>query len=166
MTIIDSKSISSGLCILADEAVRMIQNNTPIKEIEDHLKGLTEKIKFCFILPELKYLVKGGRVNKVIGVLGGLIHMKPILEIRDGAIVSAGKMVLSKDIASAFYDFIKTKIKNTDKVYIAHNSLDAETKALREKLASDYDTETIKYLNPLLGVHAGPQCLAVVWLER
>ncbi|VVB74251.1 putative protein, DegV family [Candidatus Tiddalikarchaeum anstoanum] len=166
IAVIDSESLSAGLSILADLGLHLIKEGESYDNIVKKLENLKHKIKLFFLLTNLDYLVSSGRVNKIIGFLGKVVNMKPLLEIKEGVLTSAGAMILSKDMVNSFYEFLENKIRNTHKIFIIHNNLDAEMRALKSKLGRGYDIEIINFLNTLLGVYSGPECLAVGWVEE
>ena len=41
-------------------------------------------MEHIFTVDDLDYLVQGGRINKVAGFVGGILNIKPIIEINNG----------------------------------------------------------------------------------
>lgn len=166
VTVIDSLSTSAGLGILAKTAVEGVRNGKTYDEVVKSVKELIPKIRIYLVVGSLDYLIKGGRVSKTIGALGKIIKLKPVLELTNGELKSAGKMLLFNDLVKGFHNFIRSKMKNLKKVYIVHNNMKEETKELKSLLNKDYDVEVIKYVTPVLGVHLGPQAIVAGWIEE
>lgn len=44
-------------------------------------------MEHIFTVADLQYLVRGGRLSKVAGFIGGLLNIKPILNVEEGKLV-------------------------------------------------------------------------------
>lgn len=166
ITVIDSLTTSAGIGILAKTAVESIQRGDSYREVIRKVKSLIPEIKIYLIVNSLEYLVKGGRVNKAIGFVGGLVKLKPVLELTNGELKSAGKMLLFNDLVKGFYNFVVGKISNAQKVYLLHNDLVKEKSELKALLEKNYEVEVLNSVNPVLGVHLGPEALVIGWVEK
>jgi DegV family protein with EDD domain len=166
ITVIDSEFTSAVLGIIIDAGVKEIRKGSSYEEVIKKIRGLIPKCRIYLVVNTLDYLVRGGRVNKALGLLGKLVNLKPVLEFKNGVLQSAGKMLLFNDLIKGFHNFIKKKIRNTTRVYMIHNNLDKETSILKNMFEKDYPVEIIHYLTPVLGVHAGPEVIAVGWVEE
>lgn len=113
ITIIDSLTASMAQGHLVIEAARMalgrIENKHILKWIEEEKK----KVKIYFIVKDIKYLEKGGRIGKAASILGGLLNIKPVLHVVDGEVVAVKKAIGEKGAI----DFILEKLmeKNVKK---------------------------------------------------
>ncbi|MBN1923596.1 MAG: DegV family protein [Nanoarchaeota archaeon] len=166
ITIIDSKTTSAAMGLLVDKAVDLLKKGENYEEIIKQVKEMVPKVKIFFVVKNLNYLVRGGRVNKVLGAFGRLINLKPVLEIAEGALKSAGKMLVLNDFVNGFQSFVSSKINSAEKIYLIHNNLDKETKELIDFFKKKYEVIVMDYLTPVLGVHVGPECVAIGWVEE
>lgn len=89
--IIDSLTVTLGLQILVRYAYRLINEVKPAQEIVQMLQAAKEKIKLYAIVDDLKYLRKGGRLSSAAAVAGGLLGIKPVVQVSDGKVGIAGK---------------------------------------------------------------------------
>jgi DegV family protein with EDD domain len=82
--IIDSKNVCLGTFALILEAIELVNKGMDIDEIVDELEKVKSKIVAVAGLDTLKYLEKGGRLSKSQSVVGSLLNIKPVIEIKDG----------------------------------------------------------------------------------
>lgn len=90
--IVDSRTVSLGLGLLVREAVHLAEDTklSPC-EIAQYLQNLAKKARLFAVLDTMKHLKLSGRVSSGTAAVGGLLGIKPIVEIVDGRVVVAGK---------------------------------------------------------------------------
>ena len=94
--VVDSKNACIGERILIDYAQRLIAEGRTLDEIESSLNAVKSKIRVLGLLNTLQYLQKGGRISHFTAFAGGLLNVKPVVEVRDGEVKLAGKAMGSK----------------------------------------------------------------------
>ena len=82
-TVIDScgGSLASGLIAL--QMARWISQNKSYEDIKRLTLAMIEKVELLFVVPNLEWLVKGGRVQKQVGYVGDKLSIKPILDVEN-----------------------------------------------------------------------------------
>ena len=131
-------------------------------------------LKIChwFLVDDLKYLRRGGRISAATAVAGTVLNIKPILKIADdGSLISiAKKRGLPK--ASAFLTECYAAAKDDSlpaDVIVAHADHRSEAEAVRERILSINPGANVLIcgLGPVIGAHTGPGMLAVIhWGSR
>ncbi|MGL5099419.1 MAG: DegV family protein, partial [Fusobacteriaceae bacterium] len=91
IAIVDSKSVTFGLGQQVLEAARMAKKGVAYEELLNWAEQFHTRSKIYFVVNDLKYLVKGGRLGKAAGMIGGFLNLKPILRVEDGEVTVAGK---------------------------------------------------------------------------
>ncbi|WP_053983139.1 DegV family protein [Niameybacter massiliensis] len=131
-TAIDSKSGSICIGFMVIEANKMIEEGKTYEEIVERLRFLSEHAEHIFTLSDLKWIVKGGRINKFEGVLGNMLHIMPLIEVNDGFIEVFDKVRGEKKLLNKLVDVVEQRIgKYTNqKIGLVH----AEDKELLEKI--------------------------------
>ncbi len=89
--IVDSKSATFGLALLVYEAIKMRDRGDSAVQIHAALNELSNRIKFYAVVNTLKYLKMGGRLSSSAAILGGVLHIKPLVSIIDGEVRSVAK---------------------------------------------------------------------------
>ena len=96
ITVIDSTMYSLGTGVNVIEAAKMAANGASKDEILAFLKERFEKDKVYFIVDDLKYLQKGGRIKATTMVVSKVLDIKPILWSNDGMVEAFAKVKVLK----------------------------------------------------------------------
>ncbi len=109
--VIDSRSLGTGLGLLAIEGCECRDRGMSAAEIAGHLSSLIGKVDTSFVLNTLEFMWKGGRCSGVTALGANLLRLKPALEMRDGKlgvykkyrgnILSVYRQYVSERLASA-----------------------------------------------------------------
>ncbi len=89
--IIDSETVTLGLQLLVREALALRERGLPGDAIAKELEAVKKNIRLLALVESLEYLKKGGRLSSVSAFAGGLLNIKPIIEVKDGLVGVAGK---------------------------------------------------------------------------
>ena len=112
--VVDTKTSVYAQAYMALTAYEMAEAGKSVDEILAYSDYLIKNHKIFFVVDDLMYLVKNGRLSGVSGILGSLLQIKPILEINnDGYIVPK-----ENDINDNNYGLYE-KYKN--KIYLQNN---------------------------------------------
>ncbi|MBE5783857.1 MAG: DegV family protein [Clostridiales bacterium] len=171
--VVDSKSVAIGAGILAELAVEWAEAGLDADLIVAQLKKERENIRLVALLDTLEYLKKGGRITKTAAFAGGVLSIKPVLAIRNGAIEILGKAhgsrqgnnLLVKEIqAAGGVDFEKPLL-------LGYTGLsDALLKKyIRDSAflwAGQRETLPQTLIGSVVGTHAGPGAVAVAFFAK
>ena len=94
--VVDSNSVAIGSGILAEYALRCIDAGMSAKETVDALNEKKQNVCLVALLDTLEYLKKGGRISSTVAFAGGLLNIKPVINVKDGEINMLGKARGSK----------------------------------------------------------------------
>ena len=93
ITIIDTKCASMGFGLAVEKILRMQANGAPKELIIEAAQFFCDNMEHIVTVETLEYLYKGGRLSKTSAVLGGVLDLKPIIEVNDdGALVAIEKV--------------------------------------------------------------------------
>lgn len=168
--IIDSRSVCLGAFALILEAIELVQQNKDIEEIVKELEALREKVVAVAALDTLKYLEKGGRLSKGQAVVGTLLNVKPIIEIKDGKINVIEK-IRGKNKAVKWFDewIAKNNYDLSNKtVLLFHGKAYEQLKMLREAIEDKYKIKNIieQEIGAVIGTHSGPGVLGIGFVNK
>lgn len=82
--VVDTRSLSCGMALLAVKAAEMAQVETNAAHIAAHIAALCPKVRATFIVDKLEFLRKGGRCSAVTAFGANLLNIKPSIEMRGG----------------------------------------------------------------------------------
>ena len=82
----DSRTASAAIAILALAVQRRLERGTTDEEVEELVASYADRAGLLFTVDTLEFLARGGRIGKARAMAGQLLHIKPILAIRDGEV--------------------------------------------------------------------------------
>jgi DegV family protein with EDD domain len=163
----DSKTLGGGLAFLVQEALRFVDQKMSIPDIIKEL----DRIRFndslaIYTINTLKYLKKGGRIGKVEGTIGDILHIKPVITVNEeGVYITLSKGFGLQRSLLKMKDLLVEKFQDHKIDLIVHYGNDLEkANELAERLKKDLNIREIVLspLTPVLGIHTGPQMFAFV----
>jgi DegV family protein with EDD domain len=163
--VVDTGTGSFAITALALELMKL-QHTATIDEAKRVAIESLQEYNLIFTVGDIKYLRRGGRISHIKAILGGLLHLKPVLYIN-----SEGRITLltnARGMRQAL-EMMMEKMKrnstqNTDSAYIAHGGDAPLAQRLQQKIGEVFPAIkriTIDYLTPVLGLHAGPGSLVL-----
>ena len=164
VTVYDSKTVSYPQAAMILEAGRLIKEGKSITEVIKSLDYIRENSRLVFAVPELKYLVKNGRLSNASGFLGSMMKIKPLLEVtREGKVVSVEKI---RTMKKALVRVIEKVIEETKGIkgefVIIHADNPTECENVRVLLKNEGINDVKDYpLAPVVGCHSGPGAICV-----
>jgi DegV family protein with EDD domain len=171
LTIIDSKSASMGQGLAVLEAAKLSQQGAEKKQIVDRINFYIEHMEHIFTVDNLDYLKRGGRVSNASAFIGGVLNIKPILDVEEGQLVPIEKIRGRKKSINKMVNLMlqrSTTLKNQT-IAITHGD-DLEAAHNLQQLIDqheqlNYNELIITEVGSVIGAHSGPGTLAVFFLN-
>lgn len=170
MAVIDSKSGSTAIGIIALEAIRLIKMGYDFEEILTEIDRLIASIQHIFFITDLKWLVKGGRIGAVEATLGTMLEIKPIIEVRNGYLEVTKKVRGRKKAIKHLVDQLEERTKDYPEQLIAVSHADdldgAEEviEAIKKRLGNV--EIMINKIGCVLGAHLGIGGVGILFLDK
>ena len=171
--IVDSQSVSIGAGVLAELGVRLNEQGRSAAEIAETLMRAREDVCVIALLDTLEYLKKGGRISKTVAFAGGMLNIKPVVTIQDGAVVMIGKARGSRNGNNLLVEKINQAggVDFDRPVLLGYTGLSSvlmekyveDSKALWEGHVDQLDS---CLLCSVIGTHAGPGAVAVAFFKK
>lgn len=170
LEIIDTKCASLGQGIVVLEAAKMAKEGASKEEILNRVAFLMEHMEHIFTVADLQYLVRGGRLSKVAGFIGGLLNIKPILNVDEGKLVPLEKVRGKKKVLSRIVDIMEERGKDLkgQTIGMTHGD-DLETaEALKALITEKFGCEVfiVNTIGAAIGAHTGPGALTLFFLNE
>ena len=159
--VIDTQSLSMGVGLMAVKAAQMAAAGKDFQQIVDEIKQLPARSHFWAVFDTLKYLAMGGRIGKGKALLGNVLNIKPLLMLKEGEFHPAAKARSREKAIDILYGFAE-KAGAIENISVIYSTTLNEAEALAERLEALCGKKAIvARLGPALGVHAGPDALAI-----
>lgn len=164
--VIDSKAASLGEGIFVLEADRLRKDGKTIEATVDWLEENKGKVHSWVTVNDLKHLERGGRISKTAAALGGLLNVKPIINVSpEGKLQNVDKVRgRNKALKTVVEETMKTIVAPLSQtVYIAYaGDKEAAEKVKVQLLETKNVKAVICYpLGPTIASHTGYGCVAV-----
>lgn len=82
--VVDSRSLSSGIALLASRAAEEAQAGLSAPEIADRAQARIGLVRASFVIDTLIYLYRGGRCSRLQMMGANALNLKPKIVLRDG----------------------------------------------------------------------------------
>jgi len=165
--VVDNKRISATLEEDVYCALELSKQGKTGAQIRDFLESTSDKCSIFITVPQLKYLVKGGRITPAVGAIGGLLKIKPILSIGQEKIdlftTSRTTKKAEKIMIEALQNDINNRVDPIGQgknvlIRIAHSHCEEDAKNFKIKLQEAFPEHDIKIVPLALSIacHTGP----------
>ncbi len=164
--IVDTLQVSMGSGLVAIAAARAAKDGASLEEVTAAAQDAMSRCQCICLLDTLEYLIRGGRVGKVRGMMGSLLKIKPMIIIRDGEVHDLAKERTRRK-AIARLERTAKEFEPLESVCVLYSTSREEAERLAEALrpaVADGKTPIVARLGPALGTHAGPDALGVALL--
>jgi DegV family protein with EDD domain len=160
--VIDSRSASMGLGNLCLTAARRAADGDSLESIVNEVVNRRDRTKLFATLDTLEFLKRGGRVGNARALLGTVLSIKPVIEVREGVVEEAGKVrTRSKALRLLAAKASEGKIEHLAVLHGNAPDLD-ELLGLLEPVFPRDDIIT-GVVGPVIGTHAGPRVIGVTF---
>ncbi|MEJ2746838.1 MAG: DegV family protein [Anaerolineae bacterium] len=165
--IVDSRSTVMGLGFMVLAAAKAVANGADYKEAAEAARALKEKMRIIFVVDTLEFLHRGGRIGGAQRFVGSMLSIKPLLHIDDGRVEPLASVRTKKKAINHMLDLVAEEMKGKSNVHTAvMNAVapeDAAQIAEQVKQRVNPVEMYITELSPVIGTHAGPGTIGVIY---
>jgi len=162
VAVIDSLLVSMGLGNLCITAAESAAGGDSLESIVANVTDRRNRTKLYGALDTLEYLKKGGRIGNARALLGSMLAIKPVLEVRDGAVDEAGKVRTRSKALRLLVDRVKEG--PFESLAVLHgNAPDLDDLLNLLEPLSPRDEIVVGQIGPVIGTHAGPRVIGVTF---
>ena len=169
--LIDSKNITMTEGLLVMYAKSLVTKGLGIDEISKNVKGKIKDLRLFATVSDLKYMIRGGRLSAVEGLLGGTLRINPVLTIEEKGTIGNYKSVMGRKRAVNFIARETQKaLAEADGYYLAlaYGKDVQDIAEIKEKLGDlikGADLYIESSVTAVLGCHSGPSTYVVSFLK-
>lgn len=170
LAIIDSKCASLGHGLVVEEAVRLRNIGVSLEDMTSKINTLAPQVEHLFTVEDLDYLAKGGRVSKASAFLGGLLSIKPILNVEDGKLVPIEKSRGRKKALNRMLDLMQERGGSFSNkiVGISHSDDAAFANEAKASIQERFSPQAVQItmIGSAIGSHVGPGTIAIFFTNK
>ena len=169
--VVDTLAASAGGGLMVYMAVNKKNEGATLEENAAYIESLVPNHCIWFTVDDLEYLKRGGRISPLVALAGGILGIKPILQMDDeGHLVKVSTARGRKNAIEALaskYAELSFEEKNTP-IFISHAECEEDAKRLADILKERHnaDVTLITEIGPVIGSHAGPGTIAMFFIGK
>jgi DegV family protein with EDD domain len=167
--LIDSRQVSMGTALLVLEASDKIRAGWPLPQIKSHIERLIAEVRVFFMVDNLDYLARGGRIGRGAALLGNFFGFKPILGMTGGGVDAKSRTFGGGRAQRKLIDYMKDDLRGRGgaiRVGICHADSAEKAETVRNLVEQAFpdQEQIVSYFGPTVGSHLGPGAVGVAWL--
>ncbi len=167
--VVDTFSQSGGQGLLVTLVQNYAESGKSFEECCHFAEEMKGRICHYFVVDDLRYLARNGRVSNASAFIGNLLKIKPLLYTNDkGKLVPLLKILSRKLSLKKLVDKMKEKYDHTsDIVYISHGDCLEEALLVAQDIKSSFNVSPIILpLDFVIGCHSGPGTVALFFTSK
>ncbi len=171
--VVDSENVTVSERLLVELALKLIAEGKSAAEITDVLNKEKKRVCVLAVLDTLEYLKKGGRISAAAAFAGGVLSLKPVVTVKDGAVICIGKARGSKNGNNMLRKLLEEKGGiDFDMPYAVAYSGNSDHLLQKyiEDSADIWNPELRKLpiytIGSAIGTHVGPGAIAVFFFSK
>jgi len=162
--VVDTRSVAVGHYAAVREAVRVIEAGGDADRVVAAIAAVGSTDKVLFTVETLEFLRRGGRIGGARALLGSVLDIKPILEIRDGVIEAVGRVRTYPRAIDRVVDECRKAASawGGAELVVAHANRPRIAAELVERMRPLVSGEpALTVVGPVVGCHSGPGATGV-----
>jgi DegV family protein with EDD domain len=163
--VIDTRSVSMGLGMAVLAAARAAREGADLEEVAEAARSVSGRLQVAVTLETLEYLRRGGRIGRAEAFLGTLLHVRPIVTIRDGETYPLARARTRARALDRVYE-LATSHAEIEEVAVMHANSPQDAEALAARVSAEHPQVPVHVgrLGPIIGVHTGPGIIGMAVL--
>ena len=162
VVVIDSLTASMGVGSLAVSAAKQAAAGGSLDDIVREITSQRDRTKLFGALDTLEYLRKGGRIGAAQALLGSMLSIKPVIELRNGSVEEAGKVrTRSKSLRTLAEQVGKQPVERLAVLHGDAPDLDELLDLVQVYVPRD--EIIVGVVGPVIGTHTGPRVIGVTF---
>ena len=169
--IVDSKSLSTGIALLAIKASKMVANGESAEKIVKQLGEDTSKVQASFVLEKLDYLRKGGRCSGLVCFGANILRIRPQIVVKNGKMSPNKKYRGNYDHCVCEYckdTLLEFPNRNTSVAFVTYTTASNEAVECAYNFLKDAGFKEIYKTNAgaTISSHCGPNTLGILFMTK
>ena len=168
--IVDSLAASSGYGLLMDKLADLRDLGLSIEELCAWAEEHKTEVNHWFFSTDLTFYIKGGRISKTAGFIGGVMNICPLLDVDyEGKLIPRQKIRTKKraiiEVVKIMRRLAKDGLDYSDKCYISNSACYEDAKAVADLVEATFPhlkgKVEIYSVGTTIGSHTGPGTIAL-----
>jgi DegV family protein with EDD domain len=157
--VMDSGQLSMGLGYQVLAAAEAISCKVGINEVLNLVSNIKNKVRVHALLDSLTYLRRSGRVSWATAMVGGLLNLKPLIDLRFGVVKRIGQ---ARTRSQGIMRLKEELLHNApmERLAVLHTNAENDARTFLEDLKMKFPVPPlIVNVTTVIGTHVGPNGL-------
>lgn len=172
VTHVDTKTLSGGAGWQVVAAARAVKAGWEMDDVLELMRRISETTESCYTLKELKYLIHGGRISHMKGLIASMLNLKPLIGVEkvNGTYVRLGQ---SRAFSRALHGLVDLMLEDHPegsalRVQVLHAFNPEGADRLRALIDAQFECAWMPggSMSLVLGAHTGPSMVGVAYGEQ
>ncbi|HSN77837.1 MAG TPA: DegV family protein [Anaerolineae bacterium] len=163
--VLDTRTVASPLAALVLLAAQWAEQGEDADTIMGRLQALIPRSHLYFLVDTLEYLQKGGRIGGAAALIGSVLQVKPILELRNGRVEPLERERTQRKALARLKELVLASAAHGPESHLSvlHAGAPEAARALAADLGQQLGVSDVMImdLTPAIVTHAGPGVLGV-----
>jgi len=169
VTVVDTKTLCAALGWQVAAAARALKAGWSLEKVVALIHRIGDATESIYTLDELKYLIHGGRISHMKGLLASLLKIRPLIGVEKvGGTYS--QLGMARTFEKALHGLVDNMLKHHKagsalRVQVLHSYNQPGVEALRDLISPIFKCTwmPIHYMSPALAAHTGPSMVGVAF---
>ena len=169
ITLVDTKTLSAAAGWQVEAAARAIKAGWALDQVLDLIKRIGDATESLYTLKELKYLIHGGRISHMKGLIASILNIKPLIGVEkvNGTYVQLSQARSFKGAIKGLVDLMSKQHTpgSALRVQVLHSHNPEGAAMLREQVDQRFECTWLSGgpISLVLGAHTGPSMIGVAY---
>jgi DegV family protein with EDD domain len=163
--VVDSMSVTLGLGLVVTEAARAAADGAALDDVVSAAERAVSGMKLYGAIDTLENLKKGGRIGGARALLGSMLSIKPVIEVRDGVVEEESKQRTRSRSLRYLADKARAAMPVSRLAVFSADAPDLDDfLKLLDGVAPIEGSMLLGDVGPVIGTHAGRGAIGVAWI--
>jgi DegV family protein with EDD domain len=164
VNVVDTRSLTMGQGLLVIAAAEDAAAGAGLDDLVAATESRIGRVHVYGVLGGLEHLQRGGRIGGAQALLGSLLNIKPVIQVKDGVVAEESK----QRTRGRALDYLTTKVKADtplERLSVADGACDdiADVLSRLDGIATEHPLVSVQ-LGPVVGAHTGPNTVGVCYI--
>ena len=166
--VVDTKTTTRGMVFLLKECLSQLEQQIEIETIVENLREKAKNILTYVTIYKLDNLVKGGRLSKSQALIGGLLNIKVLTQLKETELVALDKVRGKKKLVHTLINHIEEakQGKSIKNISLPNSLADEYVTLIKSELEEVFgyivDEKEIFTTTPIISTHTGENALGIL----
>lgn len=161
--VVDSRTVTMGQGLLVLEAARQAAGGGDAAAVAGAVRAAIDRVKVYGTLDTLENLRRGGRIGSAQALVGSLLSIKPVIEVRDGIVEPESR----QRTRTRSLQYLVDKVRSAGgiaQLALLH-AMASDVDAFADMMAEVYPREKtiVSTIGPVVGTHTGPGAAGIAY---